>query len=474
MSNPKLSIKKLDNGKYQYSFEKAKVDGKRSRVYKTFDTKDEAYKEGLRAYNLYYSDGITVKDTMTFSELAQLWLEMDCKNRVADETVEIYKKKIKNQILPYIGDKYLNTILAMHLNSMLTELNDNGISRNTLINVKALLTSIFRFAVCNRFLNYDPSYNLKLPSQRVKTTIKTKSSPHHFLSDRTMYDIFKVLKDNLTHYLIVKLGYECGLRRAEIFGLFWNDIDFTLRTMTIRRQMQYYQDRTRDKEDIKKNNGTNNRGNGYWYYKLPKYDSIRTISISTELAKLLRDYQELQLKNRHDKNITTIKNYVDEYPSEDCKFSKISQNESGFEINPVFVKENGEFETPNICMYITAKIRKNGIKNFDMHSLRKTHSTILQNNGFNIKYVAERLGHTDVKTTTEVYYELSNKVIESQNLKLDELFEATKKQGLMEGSRIVTINELLNEPDNDDITIEDDSKPNIDTNLVDKMEDTKW
>jgi len=176
--------------------------------------------------------------------------------------------------------------------------------------------------------------------------------------------------------------------------------------------MQYSQDRTRSKEDIKNHSGSKARGDGYWYYKLPKYDSIRTITISNEVAKLLREYKDLQLKNRLDKKITSVRNYVDEYPSEDCKFSKITQNTSGIMVEPVFVKENGEFETPNICMYITAKVRKGGVKNFDMHSLRKTHSTILQNNGFNIKYVADRLGHTDVKTTTQVYYELSKQVLD--------------------------------------------------------------
>lgn len=67
-------------------------------------------------------------------------------------------------------------------------------------------------------------------------------------------------------------------------------------------------------------------------------------------------------------------------------------------------KRGGEFYTPNSFVYASRVIRfKLGYANFDFHSLRHTHATMLIEAGADIKDVSLRLGHANVETTLQTY-----------------------------------------------------------------------
>lgn len=75
------------------------------------------------------------------------------------------------------------------------------------------------------------------------------------------------------------------------------------------------------------------------------------------------------------------------------------------EINLVCIRPDGAYESPNtiglVCRAVKAKLP--GFENFHFHALRHTYTTNLLSNGAQPKDVQELLGHSDVRTTMNVY-----------------------------------------------------------------------
>lgn len=83
-------------------------------------------------------------------------------------------------------------------------------------------------------------------------------------------------------------------------------------------------------------------------------------------------------------------------------------------------KENGTLINPDLCKYASRVINyKLGIQ-FNFHSLRHTHATILIENGSDVKDVQERLGHARITTTMDTYVHNT----ETMKQRSVEIFEA--------------------------------------------------
>ena len=70
--------------------------------------------------------------------------------------------------------------------------------------------------------------------------------------------------------------------------------------------------------------------------------------------------------------------------------------------------------------------KKLGVKDFRFHNLRHTHATILIENGANIKDVQERLGHSDISTTLNIYADVTKELRKSEFENLDRQFAQWK------------------------------------------------
>lgn len=69
----------------------------------------------------------------------------------------------------------------------------------------------------------------------------------------------------------------------------------------------------------------------------------------------------------------------------------------------VCIAENGEFTSSDSFKYCSRVIHNELKINFDYHSLRHTHATILIENGVSPKVVQVRLGHRNIETTLQTY-----------------------------------------------------------------------
>lgn len=186
-------------------------------------------------------------------------------------------------------------------------------------------------------------------------------------------------------------GYKCGLRLGEAFAVSWSDIDFDNKTLTVQRQVQWHE---KDKNDI--------NSKGYWYFTAPKYESFRTISLDNELSELLQRSKAKQDRAKVYYEDLYIHNYITDH-------SRIlNSTGEGEELDLVVVRESGEFIQPRIMQHTSHIIHtKLNYPEFDFHSLRHTHCSMLLEAGASPKYVQERLGHKNIQVTMQIYQHLT-------------------------------------------------------------------
>lgn len=388
MINMKKKISKVLTYKrgnlWAYRFESAPVDGKRKWITKSgFKNQSEAYEAGMAAYTQYKQTGKSfTPSNISVSDYMDYWIDNYCKVNLKANTASTYKKKIDLYIKPAIGSYYLKDIEPSLLQELINNLFNTGMSRNSLGNVKGILTKSFAYAKTTaRFINDDPSATISLPLPRAKAEVKTKKKVRVVWTDEQLDTVFKTFAQGHIYHMPLLLAYRCGMRLGEIFGLMWNDIDFAKGILSVNRQVQNHNDK--------------------WYLENPKYDSFRTIELDDiTLSELKRLYE-------HEKE---CEQYYNEYYNyiycetleDDSK--RLTYEPAGESIHMVLVRDDGSWIQPRTMMHCFNVIHhKLGFTELDFHSLRHTHASNLLAKGADVKYVQERLGHKNVATTLDIY-----------------------------------------------------------------------
>ena len=108
---------------YEYSFDVAKIEGKRKRVSKSgFKTKAEALKQGTIAYNEYLNTGRNIKtNEMSYSDFLDYWLNNHCKINLKYHTIAAYSYIVKNHLQPNLGFYKLYQITKTTLQDFLNK-----------------------------------------------------------------------------------------------------------------------------------------------------------------------------------------------------------------------------------------------------------------------------------------------------------------------------------------------------------------
>lgn len=164
---------------------------------------------------------------------------------------------------------------------------------------------------------------------------------------------------------VISLTAHTGLRQGEVFGLKWEDVDFNNACLYIRRSLAHVV------------------GQGAIFQEPKTKNSRRKISLLQEDVRTLGCYREWQ------------RNYANE-------LGDVYNNNQDL----VFPNSIGKpVSTTNfIRRYFKPLLCACNIKEgFTFHGLRHTHATLLLKQGVNPKIVQERLGHSSIKVTMDIY-----------------------------------------------------------------------
>lgn len=411
MGDVLIKARTRNSGKvvYEYRFEVASIDGKRQWKSKSgFATKREAKEAGKIVQQAYEHVGQVVEPSdMSYADFLDMWLEKDCKLTCKSSTLVGYEKKIRLYIKPEIGSYKLKTITKDTLQDFITKMYDEGYSINTVNSVKGLLTKSFTYALDRHYIISTPAINLVVPTKK-QPKKTTRSKKHVYIPQDVMQKIFERFPKGSSAYIPIMIGYHTGLRLGEIYGLVWEDIDFENKTLSVNRQVQWEAGEARSEEEKKKTNGTS-KSNGYWYFSKPKYNSFRTIELDDVILETLKKEHDKQLKARayFDKyyNYYYCENEMTYAKTDDIlPMNKVSQEKSPYEVDFICRREDGSYISARTTQHTSSIIHKQlHFPQYDTHSLRHTHGTILYENGASFMYIKERLGHKNLQTTIEIY-----------------------------------------------------------------------
>lgn len=137
-----------------------------------------------------------------------------------------YNKYIK----PYLGDYIFALMDKDIINGWITQLYQLGLSQNTIHTTYARLKKVYNYFYNNGELLQDPFKGVKMPK-------KGEARITHLTTDQmddVLEAVFSDYNEQDPMYVGILLAFYAGLRRGEICGLRWNDIDFYKHTITVR------------------------------------------------------------------------------------------------------------------------------------------------------------------------------------------------------------------------------------------------
>lgn len=377
--------------KWQYQFEAAKIEGKRKQITKSgFNTKKEALEAGIKALAEYNNSGLYFKPSdMSVSDYFDYWYENYVKIELKINTQENYYNHIKNHIKPNLGKYKLNYLTPSVLKDLLTKFYKEGLKKETLRGLKGVLSGALKYAVypCG-FIKENPMNYVTIPKydEQEEDSIEAKC-----ITKEQFKEIITRFDSSSCYYLPLMIGYYTGFRIGETFGLTWEDINFSNKTISINKSM-YYNEETKS-----------------WYLGTPKTKtSIRTIEIGDTLLDLLKKCKKQQSENKLKYGIYYTNSYENEEIIDNKRYRRLYFLPSNIsttykKVNFVCVRENGSVITPGTFRYVSKIVNHELGINFSYHSLRHTHATALIENGAEIKDVQVRLGHSDIDTTYNLY-----------------------------------------------------------------------
>ena len=173
----------------------------------------------------------------TFKELVDHWLQKECsmetdpKSRRAFSTKDNYRSYLRRWIVPRWGEVTLEEVKAIAVEDWLSPLkkpNGKALAPGTKKKIRDLMHVLYAHAIRYEWIDHNPISAVRQGGQRLST-------PSRLNVDQLSQLIFEVLKPR--ERIMVLLDFGTGLRRGELSGVKWEDIDFGERKLTPRRSI---------------------------------------------------------------------------------------------------------------------------------------------------------------------------------------------------------------------------------------------
>lgn len=228
------------------------------------------------------------------SEWLNIWYDTYVTNNVRNLTRSSYEGIIKNHLVPYIGNINLIDLKKADIEKMYNELllngrKDNtkgGLSVKTVRNIHLVLHKALQEAFEREYIEKNPASIAKVPTMK-SLNIQKKEIQVYSKDEQTK--LINVSKEDKIYGTVVIFALYTGMRKGEILGLQWSDIDFENKTIKINKQLTRLKNydsnaETKTKLDIQYDTKTSN--------------STRIIPMSDSLENILKRQNQLQKENK--------------------------------------------------------------------------------------------------------------------------------------------------------------------------------
>ena len=384
-------LKLRPDGRYQMNVYLGFKDGKE--VYKTVygQTQKEAKAKADQLRKSLKKGLDILAESDTFGAWADAWLEI--KKSAVSNSQYISCRGYLKHLEPLYPAK-ITQIRTADLQRLFVSISIENSSKTgrplsgkTMKEIKAACAQVFRMAIHNRVIDYNPCEAVVLPHSR-------PAEKRRALTDEEQSWIINTPHRAQTAAMIMMLA---GLRRGEVIPLTWNDIDFKNNTIDVNKSVEFIDGRPHIKPTGKTKS------------------SLRTVNIPQMLSKFL--YEE----KKKSSSILVCPSASGQLLSDSGW--KSLWNSYITELNFKYGDFSGDIDKPK------SKFQPGGvpmrIPNITAHWLRHTYATLLYLSGVDVLTAKEQLGHADIQTTLNIYTHLDSVYKRKQVSKLDEyLFSA--------------------------------------------------
>ena len=352
------------------------AQGKRDRRSKTVTATSKKELEDMYSkFKTEVRTGLFMNNTnLTFREFVETqWLVDNEVKDLAPKTLSRYQNMLDQRILPEIGHVKLSEVNRNHVNKIYDNMSqqgarldgkNGGLSGKTILHHHRLLSKIFNSAVLWELIAASPMKMVKAPKAARKIAA--------FYDDEQVLDLIACLNEldesQFKYRVMTMLAIFTGMRRGEILGIEWQDIDYDKKTIFIQRTSQYLP------------------GKGV-FTKEPKTElSKREITIPDSIIALLKDYKLYQ-----EAEIKRLGNLW-----------KLSDR--------LFTTWDGEPMNPDtITDWFGKFVKQNNLPHVNFHGLRHTNVSLLIADGVDVRTIASRVGHANPTTTLNFYSHMFRK-----------------------------------------------------------------
>jgi integrase len=288
----------------------------------------------------------------TVEEYLARWLPNSVRDTVRQRTYERYESIIRVHLAPAIGKVKLKALTPDHVRGLYREKLDGGLAPRTVLHIHRTLSKALQQATNDGLIPRNAAALVKPPRPR-----REEIRP---LNREQVRALFEAARGDRLEALYV-VAVTTGLRRGELQGIKWEDLDLEAETLQVRRTLS--------------------EPRGGYIFEAPKSGKGRNIRLTRRAKAALGEHRRRQIEER-------------------MRLGTLWQDHG-----LVFPSGAG---TPlyggNLNRAFKALLKRAGLSStIRLHDLRHTCATLLLRQSVNPKFVQELLGHRDVSLTLNVY-----------------------------------------------------------------------
>ncbi len=367
----KISDVRKIKDKYGYRVTLIYPDGS-TKVQQKSGFKDEKTCKKARddCYAQLYSGTYVVDENIRLKAFLQEWMDTVIIKKKAN-TYSSYSYTLKNHIFPRLGNIKLSELNKGHLIAFYDATAKKSYA--VAANARIILKTSLRYAVSKKLIAENPAENVMLPKNPKKKgeyrTIRIKKE--QTLTVPQLKLLLEKSKDT-SIYLYILFGAIMGMRRSEIRGLKYSDIDYVRQTIHITRQLG--KDLSKDQTKLP-----------------PKTKTKQEIGLKTKSSDRELDIPDIVFNAI----IEERKRYEEHRKRRPKDFQDL-----GFIICSTYGRPRSDTYASK---QYKALLRENGLPDIRFHDLRHTYASMLLSEDVNVKAVSNSLGHAKSIITVDVY-----------------------------------------------------------------------
>jgi len=357
--------------------------GKRLIRYSTFrGTKREAQVEMARLITEASGGNLVEPTKLTVAEYIRSWISVASAIAISPKTAERYRQLIEGQIVPHLGAMILQRLRPAHIASwhatLLTRGRHDGgaLSARTVGHAHRVLHKALEDAVDREIITKNPTGRIAPP--------KVEAGEVAILSADDVSAVLSALAGSpiFPHVLIL---ISTGIRRGELMGLQWEDVDLEAGRLRVSRSVE-----TTQTHGLR--------------IKPPKTKSgKRLITLPPTAVQVLPEHRRAQLETRMKLGIGKLRPH-----------------------HHVFGKLDGAPANPDLITYHWRHlVETKKLPAVTLHALRHSHASALIASGQDVVTVSRRLGHASPTITLSVYAHLFSKTDEASATAIEALLKPT-------------------------------------------------